>query len=68
MNFDDRKLGTVALKAYFRRDLFYGKYPSFILFKIIKKQKEKKTILMCVGFFFSHAQVWDVCGEDNISI
>lgn len=42
MNFDDRKLGTVALKAYFRRDLFYGKYPSFILFKIIKKQKEKK--------------------------
>lgn len=51
MNIDGRELGTVALKASFPSDLFYGKYPSFILFKVIKeRKKEKKTILMCAFF------------------
>lgn len=42
MNIDGRELDTVALKASFPGDLFYGKSPSFFLFRIRKKERKKR--------------------------
>lgn len=54
MNINSRELGTVALKASFPSELFYGKYLHLFYLRLLKKEKrEKDHFDVCFSPIFS---------------